>query len=169
MASAEENLLDWLRDAHAMEQQAETLLQKTASRLENYPALKAGLETHIEETREQARLVKTCIDRRGSDTSALKDIGGKVTAMAQGLSGLFVSDEVVKASMASYTFEHMEIASYRILITAADAVGDTETSRICQQILKQEEAMAAWLADQLPQVTRQFLQLAETPGETAKH
>ena len=100
---------------------------------------------------------------------AVKDMAGKVTATAQGLSGLFVSDEVVKASMASYTFEHMEIASYRCLIAAADAVGDTETSRICQQILQQEEAMAAWLKEQLPQVTRQFLQLSETPGATAKH
>jgi ferritin-like metal-binding protein YciE len=99
----------------------------------------------------------------------MKDIAAKATATAQGLSGLFVSDEVVKASMASYTFEHMEIASYKCLIAAADAVGDTETSRICQTILKQEEAMAAWLAEQLPQVTRQFLQLAETPGATAKH
>jgi ferritin-like metal-binding protein YciE len=169
MASAEDNLMDWLRDAHAMEQQAETMLQTTASRLENYPSLKSRLEAHIEETREQARLVKSCIDRRGSGTSAMKDIAAKATATAQGLSGLFVSDEVVKASMASYTFEHMEIASYKCLIAAAYAVGDTETSRICQTILKQEEAMAAWLAEQLPQVTRQFLQLAETPGATAKH
>ena len=169
MASAEDNLLDWLRDAHAMEQQAETMLQKTASRLDNYPTLKARLQSHIEETREQARLVKSCIDRRGAGTSALKDVAAKVTATAQGLSGLFVSDEVVKASMASYTFEHMEIASYKCLIAAADAVGDGETSRICRQILQQEEAMAAWLAEQLPQVTQQFLQLAQTPGATAKH
>ncbi|HZH07518.1 MAG TPA: DUF892 family protein, partial [Lautropia sp.] len=34
MASAEGNLLDWLRDAHAMEEQAETMLKTTASRLE---------------------------------------------------------------------------------------------------------------------------------------
>ena len=169
MANAEDNLLDWLRDAHAMEQQAETMLQKTASRLENYPTLKARLESHIEETREQARLVKSCIDRRGAGTSAMKDAAAKVAATAQGLSGLFVSDEVVKASLASYTFEHMEIASYRSLIAAAEAVGDGETARICGQILQQEESMAAFLAEQLPQVTRQFLQRSETPGATAKH
>lgn len=169
MASAEDNLLDWLRDAHAMEEQAETMLKATASRLEHYPTLKARLLSHLEETREQARLVKSCIDRRGAGTSVIKDMAAKATATAQGLSGLFVSDEVVKASMASYTFEHMEIASYRCLIAAADAVGDAETARICQQILKQEEAMAAWLAGQLPQVTQQFLQRVETPGATAKH
>lgn len=31
----------------------------------------------------------------------------------QAMSGMFVSDEVVKASMASYAFEHIEIASHR--------------------------------------------------------
>ena len=54
MASAKDNLLDWLRDAHALEQQAETMLKTTASRLENYPTFKARIEAHVEETREQA-------------------------------------------------------------------------------------------------------------------
>jgi ferritin-like metal-binding protein YciE len=169
MASAEENLMDWLRDAHAMEEQAEKMLDATASRMENYPEFRARLLSHLEETREQARLVRGCIDRRGGDTSTLKDMAGKVMATAQGMSGMFVSDEVVKATMASYTFEHMEIASYRSLIAAAEAVGDSETRMVCERILPQEEAMAQWLADYLPVVTQQFLQREETPGATAKH
>lgn len=166
---AEDHLMDWLRDAHAMEQQAEKMLTATCDRLENYPELKARLQQHIDETREQARLVATCIERRGGDTSALKDLAAKATAMAQGMSGLFVTDEVVKASMASYTFEHMEIAAYRSLIAAAQLVGDSETVRVCQQILPQEEAMAKWLMDHLDAVTQEFLQRSETPGATAKH
>ena len=39
MATARENLLDWLRDAHAMEQQAETMLNAQVERLEHYPEL----------------------------------------------------------------------------------------------------------------------------------
>lgn len=169
MASAEENLMDWLRDAHAMEQQAETMLTDTASRIKNYPEVKARIEKHIDETREQARLVKTCIDRRGGDTSALKDLAGKATATAQGLSGMFVSDEIVKAGMASYTFEHMEIASYRALIAAAEVVGDAQTKQTCERILAEEEAMASWLAEHLPSVTRRFLELDANPDATAKH
>ncbi|WP_352904992.1 DUF892 family protein [Mesorhizobium sp. M0700] len=56
----------------------------------------------------------------------MKDAGGKVTAMAQSLSGFFAADEVMKGSLASYTFEHMEIASYTILIAAAESLGETE-------------------------------------------
>ena len=55
MASARENLLDWLRDAHAMEQQAETMLSTTASRIKNYPEMKARLEQHAEEVAEICR------------------------------------------------------------------------------------------------------------------
>ena len=32
-----EHLLDWLRDAHAMEQQAEQMLKAQAARIEHYP------------------------------------------------------------------------------------------------------------------------------------
>jgi ferritin-like metal-binding protein YciE len=168
MSRAEENLNDWLRDAHAMEQQAEKMLQATVSRVENYPDLRDRLQQHLEETREQARLLKSCIDRCGAGTSTMKDMAAKMTGMGQGLSGLFVSDEVVKATLASYTFEHMEIASYRSLIAAAEAAGDAETATVCRNILPQEEAMAEWLGKRIGEVTQRFLQLAETPGATAK-
>lgn len=166
---AEENFMDWLRDAHAMEEQAEKMLSATASRIENYPAVKAKLEQHLEETRRQSTLIRSCIERRGGSTSTLKDLAGKFTAAAQGMSGLFVSDEIVKATMASYTFEHFEISSYRSLIAAAESLGDHETKSICERILVEEEAMAKWLGEQLPIVTKEFLARAAMPGVTAKH
>ena len=48
----------------------------------------------------------------------------------------------MKGSLAGYTFEQMEIASYRILIAAADYVGDDETKAVCQRILDDEIALA---------------------------
>lgn len=165
---AEDNLMDWLRDAHAMEEQAENMLSTTAERLEHYPALKVRIEQHLEETRQQALLIRRCIERRGGDTSITKDAMGKIMAMAQGMSGMFVSDEVVKATLASYAFEHMEIASYKTLIAAAEVVGDAETKQVCEQILIQEEAMAKWLIDNLPDTVAQFLTRDETSGMKAK-
>jgi ferritin-like metal-binding protein YciE len=38
---ARENLCDWLRNAHAMEMQAESMLKGQASRLEHHPQVKA--------------------------------------------------------------------------------------------------------------------------------
>jgi ferritin-like metal-binding protein YciE len=169
MASAEERLMEWLRDAHAAEQQAETMLTGMASRLENYPDLKARIEQHIRETQRQADLVRGCIERRGGSTSMIKDTGGKMMAFGQAMSGMFVGDEVMKGSIASYAFEAMEIASYRILITTAEHVGDQETARVCEQILQEEKAMADWLEQNLPNLTKNYLMREETPGATAKH
>ena len=166
---AEDNLMDWLRDAHAMEKQAEKMLAATAARLEHYPTLRQRIEQHQEETRRQAKLVRDCIERRGGDTSTVKDVTGRIVAMAQGMSGMFVSDEVVKAGLSSYAFEHMEIASYRILVAAAAVCNDAETQRVCEEILQEEIAMADWLAEQLPAITREFLLRDETPNATAKH
>src|SRR3546814_6934624 len=58
-----ERLIEWLRDAHAMEAQAETMLNKQASRIEHYPELKARIEQHITETQNQAKLIEGCLQR----------------------------------------------------------------------------------------------------------
>ncbi|MFN7009165.1 MAG: ferritin-like domain-containing protein [Allorhizobium sp.] len=167
MTDARTNLISWLRDAHAMEEQAETMLKAQFERIENYPELKARIGQHLEETRGQAEALRACLERMGESSSSLKDAAGKLAAMAQGMGGMFTSDEVVKGSMASYTFEHMEIASYRVLIAAAETVGDIDTADMCRGILEQEIAMADWLADNLPAVTRQFL-LRDDTDLTAK-
>jgi len=161
--------MQWLRDAHAMEEQAEQMLSSTASRIENYPEVKRAMDEHLAETRSQAERVRSCIARRGGDTSSLKDLAAKLVAFGQGMSGMFVSDEIVKGAMASYTFEHMEIASYRVLITAAEAVDDEETARVCAEILDEEKAAAERLLDLLPAITARYLQRDEDSEATAKH
>jgi len=166
--SANDNLNDWLRDAHAMEEQAETMLKAQAERLEHYPDLRARIVQHIEETRGQQALLAECLTRRGISNSTFKDLGGKLMAFGQGLGGMTASDEVVKGAMAGYVFENLEIASYTSLIAAANAVGDSATASACERILVQEKDMAAWLLDHLPQVTQAFLARSATPGVEAK-
>lgn len=168
MTNPTKHLSDWLRDAHAMEKQALTMMESLVKRLENYPDLRNRLKQHIEETRGQAQRLEGCLERLGTSTSAVKDATAKMIATAQGLSGLFVTDEVVKGHLASYVFEHFEIASYRMLIAAADEAGDAETRRICEENLREEEAMAAWLADHAAATTQQFLQRDLAEAE-AKH
>jgi ferritin-like metal-binding protein YciE len=167
MAVSRENLAAWLRDAHAMENQAIEILEKQVSRLEHYPALRAKVSSHLDESRRQAERVERCLHQLGTDTSGLKTALGKMIGTAQQLSGLFASDEVLKSGIADYAFEHYEIASYKILITAADEAGEPQVGRILEENLREEEAMAAWLAQHLPEVTRQYLHL-EAAGQTAK-
>jgi ferritin-like metal-binding protein YciE len=156
MSDQREHLHAWLRDAHAMEEQAITMLSSQSARLENYPELKAQIDKHLLDTREQAALLERCLERTGG-TSTVKDVGAKMVAYGQGLSGFVVDD----------TFEQMEIASYKILIAAAEHVGDQETKRVCDTILKQELAMAQWFAEHAAEITRKFLE-RDQQGLTAK-
>ena len=98
----------------------------------------------------------------------MKDLGGKLMAFGQAVGGMTVSDEVVKGAMAGYVFENVEIATYTVLIAAAEAAGDLQTRAACEKIIVQEKAMAAWLLDNLPQITLTFLHRSATPGVTAK-
>lgn len=166
--TADENLNDWLRDAHAMEQQAEKMLKAQAERLEHYPALRERIVQHIEETRWQQSQLDEILGRRNISASVVKDLGGKLMAMGQAIGGMTASDEVVKGAMAGYVFENIEIATYTTLIAAARAVGDTATQAACEQIIAQEKAMAAWLLEHMPEVTQTFLARSATPGATAK-
>jgi len=168
MAGMDERLNQWLRDAHAMEQQAEQMLDAQARRIENYPELSARFEQHIAETRSQKQRLEACIERRGTTWSGMKDLAGQFTAVMQSVGGMFAGDEVVKGVLASYSFEHMEIASYRILAAGAEAAGDMETARVCQEICREEEAMAAWIEEHIPQVTQAYLMREATDSEAAK-
>lgn len=162
------HMVDWLRDAHAMEVQAETMLKKQLDRIEHYPDLTARIEQHITETQNQAKLVEECLKRYDASYSGVKDLGAKVTAMGQAMGGMFVGDEVVKGVQASYVFENLEIASYKILIAAAEIAGDSETKSTCERILKEEIAMAEWLSDYMPKVTQEFLARETIPDAEAK-
>lgn len=168
MEAAKERLIEWLRDAHAMEQQAEKMLKGQAERIEHYPEVKQRIEQHIEETINQAKRIEGCMARYDKEPSSMKDTAGKMTAMGQALGGMFASDEIVKGTIASYTFEHMEIASYKTLIATAELVGDSETKRVCEEILQEEEAMASWLAEHMPGTIHQYLQREETDASAKR-
>ncbi|RKQ38883.1 ferritin-like domain-containing protein [Enterobacter sp. R1(2018)] len=163
-----ENYHDWLRDAHAMEKQAESMLEKMASRLEHYPDLKARLEQHIIETRQQQQLLNEVIDRNGISNSIVKDAVSKMTAFGQAMGGMMTPDEVVKGAISGYVFEHFEIACYTSLIAAAKLAGDHDGAAVFAKILEQEKAMAEWAITHLADVTEQFMVRSDAPDTEAK-
>lgn len=157
MSDFREHFIDWLRDAHAMEEQAETMLNGMKDRVDDYPQLQTRIIQHLEETRQQQVQLKACIKRVDASTSGIKDLAGKAVALGQTLSGMFVEDEIVKGVISAYVFEHMEIASYKTLIAAAGRVGDAETQHVLEGILQQEQAMADWLMENMPALTLAYL------------
>jgi ferritin-like metal-binding protein YciE len=163
-----QELNQWLRDAHAMEEQAEQMLTAQANRIKNYPDLLAGIERHLRETTTQRERLERCLARRGTSSSGLKDTAGRLTAIMQGIGGSMTSDEVAKGAMASYAFEHFEISAYRMLVAAAELAGDPETARVCEEICGEEEAMAAQLKEMLPRVATTYLERSARDMAEAK-
>jgi ferritin-like metal-binding protein YciE len=168
MKDSKERLYQWLRSAHAMEKQAERMLTAQAARIEHYPKLKKRIEKHIEETQDQAARLERLLSRRDQGTSTVKDMAGQAMAMVQGAAGVFAGDEVIKGSIAGYTFEHMEIANYKTLIAAAEELRDETVAKVCRENCKEEIAMADWLANHLDEVTQQFLRREDSPELVAK-
>jgi len=168
MANPNEHLVDWLRDAYAMEKQAESMLKAQSSRLENYPVLRQRIDQHLQETLQQQSLLEGCLDRLGSSPSTIKDLTGRIAAFGQAVGGMTVTDEVVKGAMSGYVFEQTEVASYTALIAAAQAVGDEETARCCQQILPQEVEMGRWLLEHLPEVVTAYMSRSAQGRDDAK-
>jgi ferritin-like metal-binding protein YciE len=153
----QERLDQWLRDAHAMEKQAEQILSSQVSRIDSYPQVRDRIRQHLEETRGHALRIEACLKARDAGPSPLKDVGAQIIAMGQALAGMFAGDEIVKGALASYTFEQMEIASYKIIIAAARELGDINTAEACSENLAEEMAMADWLDENIGPLTREFL------------
>jgi len=63
MTEGREWLVQWLRDAHAMEDQAETMLNAQLSRIENYPELAERIRQHIEENQGSGHASEDCSRR----------------------------------------------------------------------------------------------------------
>jgi len=146
-----------LRNAHAMENQALSVMRPQVERLEHYPDLKAMLQRHISETEGQIVRLEQIFDMVDESPSGLKaTLLSAMGAMAS-MSHSLASDEVLKNSMANYMFEHFEIAAYTSLITMAGHVGAASAVPLLEQSLAEERRFADWLHDALPTVTDTFM------------
>lgn len=81
---------------------------------------------------------------------------GTVQAVSTGMA----KDELVKNALADHAAEQLEVASYRALIAGAQQLGDQQTARVREEILREDEAMALWVGQQLPLVVQETLQQA---------
>ncbi len=147
-----------LRNQHAVENQAIELLERQVGRLENYPEMEARMRQHIEESREQARRLEELLGEHGSSPSSLKDMMMSVVGNVAALGHTTAPDEVLKNTFANFAFEHYEIASYSALLEIAETAGITAARSALQTSLREEQAMAGWIADHLGSTVNRFIE-----------
>lgn len=144
-------VLTWLNDAYAMENALEKVLKQHAKDAEDEPKVHDRILQHLDETRAQAETVKECINVLGGKVSRGKEAFATMFGAGQGMVNKAAKDTMVKNAIADYAAEHFEIACYRALIDATERIGADEVAEKLRGILRQEQAMADFLATQLPE------------------
>jgi ferritin-like metal-binding protein YciE len=137
-----EQLDKYLADAHAIEEQAATLLQK-APKQAGAEELATAFEEHLEETQRHAQLVEQWLRARGGSPSAIKDAALRLGAVNLGMFLKAQTDTPAKLAAFSYAFEHLEVAAYELLKRVAARAGDEETVSMADEIVFEERAAAA--------------------------
>jgi len=155
----QELVIAWLNDAHAMELAIAQVLEQHAEQAKDHPQMQTALQRHLEQTRRHADLVKGCVERMGGETSGLKTGMASVMGTVQGMTTKLAKDDLIKNTLHDYGTEHFEIACYTSLQAAAENLGDLETARVCGEILRDEQAMAEFLFQQIPPTTIEMLQM----------
>ena len=153
-----------LRNAHAVEKQALSIMTPQVSRIEHYPEVAERLQAHIEETNGQIARLDELLAGFDTSSSALKDLGLSMSGTMAALTHSVAGDEIVKNSFANYAFEHFEIAAYKSLLVMAEDGGFAHATAALKQSLGEEEAMAQWIEDNLPVVTRRYASLYAKGG-----
>ena len=155
--NAKEEVIDWLRDAYAMERGLEVVLKKAANR-ELYPnVIRFATGKHLEETRQHADRLATLLQSLGSNTSSIKTGAGMMANAVAGFGTMMTRDELIKDLLVSYAAEHFEIACYRALIAAARMAGLPNVAEACEGIIADEERMAATITQALPRIVEGYL------------
>jgi ferritin-like metal-binding protein YciE len=140
-----EQLRKYLADAHAIEKQAETLLER-GPKLAGSPKLAAIYSDHLDETREHAEAIEARLDDLGGDPSSLKDAAMRLGALNWGAFFQGHPDTPGKLAGFARAFEHLEIGGYEQLRRVADRAGDGETAMVVARILAQEREASERIA-----------------------
>jgi len=148
-----EQLIAWLNDAYAMEQGLIPVLQKHASNAQHtMPAAAARMQQHIAETNTHAARVEQCLRVLGATPSTAKSTLSQMLGTVQGITTGISRDAPVRNTLADYSAEQLEVACYRALVTAARQLGHEEIAQLCELNMREDEAMALWFRDQIPEV-----------------
>lgn len=134
-------LVAYLRDAHAIEGQAEQLLALGQWIAGRWPLGKA-LSRHLDETRDHRRGVADRLRARGAEPSTAQDLALRAGAVGLGAFFAVQPDTRLKLAGFTYAFEHLEIASYELLRRVAERANDEQSAALAERILGEERAAA---------------------------
>ena len=160
----QQKLIDYVEDAHAMEQSVSTMLDSMISTTDD-PEIRSMLEHHKQETEEHERRLRERLDALGAGTFTRKQAQTLATALMKGVADMARTDKPGKNARDGFVTEHMEIAAYQLLERLAKKAGDEQTAEVARQNRADDEAMARKIDSNWDK----FLELTlATPGSLAE-
>jgi ferritin-like metal-binding protein YciE len=163
MSSSEQKIVQYLNEAHAMEQ---GLVRDLQAQIGMAPRgrFRKGLEQHLRETRGHSQRVRTRLNELNQSRNPVEfGIGLVQSVIAQAvavgktplelLRGTGGDEKLLKNAKEACAAESLEIATYTALERLADSVGDRRTVELARSIRSDEEQMLERLLDELPQLT----------------
>jgi ferritin-like metal-binding protein YciE len=141
----EEQLRKYLADAHAIEKQAEGLLEK-GPKLAGSDTLAHIYEEHLAETRDHAEAIEERLHALGGDPSSMKDAAMRLGALNWGAFFQGHPDTPGKLAGFARAFKYLEVGGYEQLKRVAHRAGDEQTAQLADRILAQEREAAKRIA-----------------------
>jgi UDP-glucose 4-epimerase len=138
-------LLAYLRDVHALEGQAEKLLEAGAERVDDH-YLEAAFRDHLKETERHRQRIADLLKDRDAEPSTAKD--ALLKAGGLNLSAFFGAqpDSTTKLAGFAFAFEHLEVAAYELVRRVAARAGDERVVAVAEEILGEERRAAERVA-----------------------
>lgn len=140
-----EQLTKYLTDAHSIEEQA-LVQMRIAPRLAHDAELAAIFRAHIAETEGHELMVGDRLRERGASPARLKDAAMKAGGVGFALFAAAQPDTPGKLTAHAFSYEHLELAAYELLMHVAQRAGDQPTAEVARRIRDEERAMAERLA-----------------------
>ncbi|MEN3279290.1 MAG: hypothetical protein V7607_430 [Solirubrobacteraceae bacterium] len=142
----DEQLTKYLTDAHSIEEQA-LVQMRLAPRIAGDDSLAAIFREHCAETERHERRTRERLEARDAAPSRLKEVVMKAGGVGFALFASSQPDTPGKLVAHAYSYEHLELASYELLIRVAERAGDEDTAAAARAIRDEEDAMGRRLAD----------------------
>jgi ferritin-like metal-binding protein YciE len=140
ITNLKELLIDELQDLYSAEQQLVKALPKMAKAAAN-SELKAGFESHLEQTRGHVQRLDEAFEKLGAPAKAktCKAMQGLVAEGAEAIE-LDAEEPLRDAGLigAAQRVEHYEIAAYGTARAFAQALGEDEVAELLEQTLEEE-------------------------------
>jgi ferritin-like metal-binding protein YciE len=136
-----ELLTEELKDTYSAEKQALRCMQK-ALRSATAPALKDGIQLHIEQTQTQIERLEQAMEKMDMKPGrkvceAMRGLVEEAQSSIQEQDKGPIMDLVIVAGM--QRIEHYEISAYGTNIALADALGEKDVSKLLNDTLKEEK------------------------------